>query len=102
MISNAGFELMSEAIQFGKKILVKPLKGQMEQISNARALQELGYGEVIDSFQADPLLAWLRKAKPLPRPYPNVAAAIVQWIRSGMQEDEASLSRQLWAQANAA
>jgi len=37
VISNAGFELASEAMSLGKKILVKPLAGQIEQLSNALA-----------------------------------------------------------------
>ena len=41
IISNAGFELASEALQIGKKILAKPLHAQMEQISNAAALHQL-------------------------------------------------------------
>lgn len=98
VISNAGFELMSESIQYGKKILVKPLQGQMEQISNGRALQELGYGEVINNYDHRKLRNWLQKAKPLPRPYPDVAAAIVNWLKTGMRENEHDLSRLLWAQ----
>lgn len=47
IISNAGFELLSEAIQGGRKLLVQPLRGQMEQISNALALEKLGYGDVM-------------------------------------------------------
>lgn len=38
VISNAGFELPSEALHLGKRILVKPLAGQMEQVSNSLAL----------------------------------------------------------------
>jgi uncharacterized protein (TIGR00661 family) len=44
VISNAGFELASEAMYLGKKILVKPLAGQMEQISNALAITSLKLG----------------------------------------------------------
>ena len=42
IISNAGFELASESLQLGKKILVKPLHSQMEQISYGAALEKLG------------------------------------------------------------
>ena len=98
VISNAGFELLSESIQFGKKILAKPLKGQMEQMSNARALVELGYGEAFHTFNHEHLQTWLGKAKPLPRPYPNVAETIVNWIKNGMMQDEATLSRMLWTE----
>jgi len=98
IVSNAGFELLSEGIQCGKKLLVMPLKGQMEQISNALALKQLGYGDVMRDFDTDYLKTWLAKSNPEPRPYPNVAESIVDWIKSGMPENEAQLSRRLWSQ----
>jgi hypothetical protein len=42
-ISNARFELASEVLQLGEKILAKSLNTQMEQIFNAAALEQLGY-----------------------------------------------------------
>ena len=98
IVSNAGFELLSEGIQCGKKLLVMPLKGQMEQISNALAIKQLGYGDVMNNFDTECLKIWLSKSNPEPRSYPNVAASIVDWIKSGMSEDEALLSRKLWSQ----
>jgi uncharacterized protein (TIGR00661 family) len=44
---NAGFELASEAMFLGKKILVKPLAGQMEQLSNALVIDSLELGMVM-------------------------------------------------------
>jgi hypothetical protein len=38
------FSLMSEAVYLGKPILAVPLRGQFEQLMNARYLQRLGYG----------------------------------------------------------
>ncbi len=40
VICGAGFKLAGEALQLGKKLLVKPLKGQFEQLSNALALEK--------------------------------------------------------------
>jgi uncharacterized protein (TIGR00661 family) len=51
VISNAGFELASECLQLGKKILAKPLHVQMEQISNATALKQLGYGQTMTDIE---------------------------------------------------
>jgi len=53
VITNAGFELVSEALHLGKKILVKPLARQMEQISNAKALEELNLGTVMKRLDPD-------------------------------------------------
>ena len=98
VISNAGFELLSEAIQYGKKLMVKPVRGQMEQVSNAEALRQLGYGDVIESLDAAALRQWLAKPNPEPRPYPNVAREIVSWLQSGMVEDPGMLAMRLWQQ----
>lgn len=98
VITNAGFELLSEAMQAGKKLLVIPLKGQMEQTSNALALKQLGYGDAIEDFNQKHLGEWLEKPSPSPILFPNVAKAIVQWIKSGMSEDETQLSTKLWEQ----
>ncbi len=80
VICNAGFELTSEAIQLGKKILVKPLHGQMEQLSNAMALESLGLGMAMDTLNADTVKNWLDNSKSQRVVYPDVAEAIVEWI----------------------
>jgi len=96
VITNSGFELASETIQYGKKILTKPLHGQMEQISNAAALKILKRADVISSLNPAVLKAWLQKKNPEAVRYPNVAKEIVQWIVNGQQESLDSFSRRLW------
>ena len=96
VIANAGFGLLSEAIQAGKKLLVKPMQGQMEQLSNAAALDELEIGEVMDGFNLKQLREWLEEDCPSPRPYPDVARAIVEWIESGFPLSEDELAQRLW------
>ncbi|WP_455223039.1 MJ1255/VC2487 family glycosyltransferase [Kaarinaea lacus] len=96
VITNSGFELASETIQYGKKILTKPLHGQMEQISNAVALKILKRADVISTLDPAALKAWLQKKNPQPVRYPNVAKEIVQWIVSGQQESLESFSQRLW------
>jgi len=97
VIANAGFGLSSEAIQCGKKLLIKPMQGQMEQLSNAAALRELGLGDILKGFDSRLLVYWLAKDNPAPRSYPCVATAIVDWIRSGYNQDPTELARTLWA-----
>ena len=96
VIANAGFGLLSEAVQAGKKLLVKPMQGQMEQLSNAAAIEELDIGEVMHEFNLKQLREWLNEECPGPRPYPDVAKAIVQWIESDFAIDERQLSDLLW------
>jgi uncharacterized protein (TIGR00661 family) len=95
VICNAGFELTSEAIQLGKKVLVQPVKGQMEQLSNALALRQLGYGTVTQEFDSAIVAAWLASAKPKPIDFPNVADALAEWIVAGCDDLEA-LQAELW------
>jgi uncharacterized protein (TIGR00661 family) len=80
IISNAGFELVSEALYLGKKILVKPLHSQMEQISNAAALIELNYGRVMTEMDSAIIKDWLDNAQAVRVTYPNVAKILVEWI----------------------
>jgi len=96
VITNSGFELASETIQYGKKILTKPLHGQMEQVSNAAALKILKRADVVSTLNPAALKAWLQKTNPAPVRYPNVAREIVQWIIDGRQEPLAAVSRRLW------
>ncbi len=100
VISNAGFELSSEAIHLGKKILVKPLTGQMEQRSNAKALEQLGLGLSMQSLDQTILAHWLSNFEGKRIIYPDVAAAIVDWIISGHtscpEKSAQVLSASLW------
>ena len=83
VICNAGFELPSESLHYGKKLLVKPLHRQMEQLSNALALRELGIGEVMHDLDSRIVATWLA-ADPARRVrYPDVAGAVARWIMRG-------------------
>ena len=96
IISNAGFELASESLQLGKKILAKPLHAQMEQISNAAALQQLGYGHVMNELDASVIEHWLHDRHAVQITYPNVAKVLVQWIQDGMPEMTADFIENIW------
>ena len=98
VITNAGFELVSEALHLGKKVLVKPLAGQLEQQSNAKALTALGLGSAMRRLDPDAVDAFLaRRAGPTVR-YPDVARLIADWIGAGDWTDVAGLSRSAWRQ----
>ena len=87
VICNAGFELASEAISLGKKLLVKPLLGQTEQESNARALYELDLGMTMETLQRPSVDAWLQWDKQQQVHYPDVAQHIVEWLQAGNWND---------------
>lgn len=96
VIANAGFGLCSEAIQAGKKLLVKPLRSQIEQRSNAEVLAQMGLAQVMQSLDADAVEAWLDQAAGIPSPWPDVATALATWISTGRQVPIQVLTRELW------
>ena len=96
IISNAGFELASESLQLGKKILVKPLHSQMEQISNAAALEQLGYGHTMYNMEVPVIEEWLHNPHAVHVTYPNIARIIVQWIQDGMPKMDKEFTERVW------
>jgi len=96
IISNAGFELASESLQMGKKILAKPLHAQMEQISNAAALHQLGYGHVMQDMDIAAIEHWLHDNHAVHITYPNIAKVLVQWIQDGMPKMDTDFIENVW------
>lgn len=97
VICNAGFELPSESLHLGKRLLVKPVLGQMEQLSNAKALTALGYGHRLDTLSHDVINEWLASPAPPPRPFGDVSGGIVNWLVEGRFDDTGRLAERLWS-----
>lgn len=100
IISNSGFELASEALQLGKKILAKPIHGQMEQLANATALKQLGYGHVMNDLDAMVIERWLHNDHAVHIAFPNIANIVVQWIQDGMPEMNEAFIEAVWNTVN--
>jgi len=98
VLCNAGFELNSEALQLGRRILAKPLKGQIEQHSNAIALEALGIAKTTDLLNANVILEWLETSRVVQISYPNVARAVVAWLQSSNDTSVTDLCEELWKQ----
>ncbi len=98
VICNAGFELASEVLQLGRKLLVKPVGGQPEQYSNTLALEQLEYGYTMTNLDPVAVARWLSFAGAARLVYPDVAGAVCQWLRDGARDSIPDLSRRLWAQ----
>ncbi len=96
IISNSGFELASESVQLGKKILAKPIHGQMEQHANAAALEQLGYGQVMQDLDANIIERWLQDASAVRVAYPDTAKVITDWIQDGMPEMTSEFIAGVW------
>jgi uncharacterized protein (TIGR00661 family) len=99
VICNSGFELPSEALHLGKRVLTKPLACQIEQESNAIAMARLELGTVSRKLSTNAIRNWL-EASPSsylrPMNFPNVAALIAEWIGSGRWDDIAGFARAVW------
>ena len=100
IISNAGFELVSEALQLGKKILIKPLHSQLEQISNAAALKQLGYGRIMNDLEPKAIAQWLENPHRVRVTYPNVANFVVHWMLDGMPPIDDDFIEACWSHVN--
>ncbi len=99
VISNAGFELPSEAIHLGKKLLLKAVAGQLEQCSNALAIEKLGFGMTMKDFNPAIIEKWLNEFKTDGCIYPDdTVARICDWLEAGNLNDISSLSKSLWNQ----
>ncbi len=96
VITNSGFGLISEAIQYGKKVFSMPIKGQVEQQSNAQVLDELGLATVAKVYDRFAVAEWLEQSPPEPQPYPDVAGELADWILQGCAEEPAELAKRLW------
>jgi uncharacterized protein (TIGR00661 family) len=96
VISNAGFELLSEALYLGKKFLAKPLAGQMEQASNAFVISELNLGRIMKKLDPGAIEQFLAAPAIEPMRYPDVARIVAKWIESGNWEDAEGIVRSAW------
>lgn len=99
VICGAGFELASECLALGKRLLVKPQQRQMEQASNALALTELRLATCMPRLSHDVVESWLASNAFAPRVrYPDVASSLADWLLAGdyASESLARLGDHLW------
>lgn len=98
VICNSGFGLCSEAIIAGKKLLVKPLQGQIEQAYNTYTLLKMAKAEQFHQFKPEPLQHWLHKPPAEPLPLPDPAPAIAHWLKQGCTTAVSELAATIWQQ----
>ncbi|MBC8032665.1 MAG: glycosyl transferase [Chitinophagaceae bacterium] len=82
VLCGAGFETPAEALYLKKKLLVIPMKKQLEQHCNAAALEEMGV-PVIKSLKLKHLPAimdWVRSSKIIEVNYPDTTEQIIDNI----------------------
>jgi uncharacterized protein (TIGR00661 family) len=98
VVANAGFELASEALHLGRKLVVCPLRGQMEQEANALACEQLGLAAVIRRLESETVRRGLERPPGAPRPVPNWLGALTAWINRGTWSDVGPLVEAAWRQ----
>jgi len=98
VICNTGFSLVSEALHLGKRVLTKPVRHQTEQESNAESLEQLGLATVCRTLDPRAIAAWLDSPPPVPMRYPDVMAAVLDWIDTPRHDTLQVLSDTLWSQ----
>jgi len=96
VVCNAGFELPGEALHLGKKLLLRPLDGQIEQESNALAMEQLGYGMATHSLDVSMLSDWLQKPGREPLHYAKTVDYIAEWIGSGDWDELSKYTAAAW------
>jgi uncharacterized protein (TIGR00661 family) len=98
VIANAGFELASECLQLNKRMLLKPLLGQFEQISNAHTLSALGLCRFMRALDLDVIESWLQSDTPETVHFSSDPNALIDWLLKKQWQDTQGLCATLWRQ----
>jgi uncharacterized protein (TIGR00661 family) len=88
VISGGSFTLMGEAVYLHRPMLSVPVRGQVEQVLNARYLEAEGYGLAADEITADKLGAFLERL-------PDLERALARYRQDGNRDLLSALDRTL-------
>ncbi|MEL7002513.1 MAG: glycosyltransferase family protein [Bacteroidota bacterium] len=82
VLCGAGFEMPSEALFLGKKLMVIPMKNQYEQQCNAAALRELGVSMMkkLGDNSVKKIKKWILEGEAIKVDYPDETQEIVDLI----------------------
>lgn len=82
VLCGAGFEMPSEALYMGKKLLVVPMKNQYEQQCNASALDEMGVPVLkkLGKKSIEKIRKWVGQQETIQVDYPDKTQEIVDLI----------------------
>lgn len=98
VIANGGFELSSEALQLGKKLLIKPLHGQFEQLSNVRTLDQLGLCHSLFHLDTDVVEEWMLQPENEPIQFPDDPHPMIDWLMKKDWQNTKPIKDYLWQQ----
>ncbi|WP_213523823.1 glycosyltransferase family protein [Nonlabens sp.] len=79
VLCGAGFETPAEALFLLKKLMVIPMKGQVEQHFNAEALKQMGVAVInkLSNKNIEKIQEWVNRGKIISRDFPDQAQVIV-------------------------
>ena len=100
VIGNAGFELASEALKLGKKLLLKPLNGQFEQGENAQTLRSMGMAHVMNYLNPQALDDWNNAPQNKQINFPSDPEPLVNWLLQKQWHKTQLLHKGLWGSVN--
>jgi len=83
VLANAGFALAGEALSKGKRLILKPYAGQVEQEHNAREAERLKLASRIDTIRAETLGGLFAEPAGPPLRFPDMTPRFIEWIESG-------------------
>jgi uncharacterized protein (TIGR00661 family) len=80
VLCGAGFETPAEALYLGKKLLVVPMKSQLEQHYNAASLKKLGVPVMkkVKKKNVDKIVEWIETDKRVAVDYPDTTAQAIE------------------------
>lgn len=96
VIGNAGFELSSEALKMGKKLLLKPLSGQFEQTANAKTLLLMQAAQVMNYLNPYALDDWNKSQDSKKINFPSDPSPLITWLLKKQWRDTSQLHQTLW------
>lgn len=79
VVANGGFTLLGEAVYLHRPVLSVPVRGQFEQVLNARYVERLGYGMAADAITPGVLGAFLERG-------PEFRARLAGYTQDGNAE----------------
>jgi uncharacterized protein (TIGR00661 family) len=79
VLCGAGFETPAEALYLGKKLMVVPMKSQLEQHYNAASLEKLGVPilKKVKKKNIEKIVEWIETSDRITVDYPNTTAEAV-------------------------
>ncbi|MBE0377562.1 MULTISPECIES: MJ1255/VC2487 family glycosyltransferase [Pseudoalteromonas] len=97
VIANAGFELSSEALKLGKKLLLKPLAGQFEQAANAQTLLAMKAAHIMNYLNPNALDDWINSKSHKQINFPSDPQPLVDWLAAKQWSNTEELHQNLWS-----